>query len=346
MFSPQKYARVTPRLRSMYAGLIKPEVFRELISTSNLDDAFSALRDTPYIEAIKAKTPDQIQSGALTVYLERARKIEYYAPKEALALVQAFYREEEAKDALVIMKAVFEGRSELPMLPTMNVEGSLAYRVRREPESLVSLQRLVEFFEKTWFKPYAREAYRIATEVKSSDVFLWYPLTLSVLLYSEALRSLPGMTRREVEKILCPYLLYKLVASILNAKAINIPVRELDKAYGELNVCGFKWRQIRGLYERDPSVQELFVSLRDVLPQVELDTKKDYQQALEEAKRQALRTAYKNSVAAFNGYPFTPALLAAFLMLAKIEAYDLITILTSIALRLGHDEYRGLIVII
>ncbi len=328
----------------MKASLIPVEIYKEMVASPSIDEALAALRDTPYLEVIKSKTPSFIQSGILEVFFDRARRIEKYAPKEALPLVQAFYREEEAKDALVIMRTVYEGRSELPILPTGSIQGTLAFKVKKEPEVLVSLQRLVELFDRTWFKPYAREAQRLAGELRSSEIFSWYPLVVSIILYSTALDKVSKRSRRGVERVLCPYLQYKIAGSLSNAKALDLPVRQLDRIYGDLDICGFKWSVFRTAYEREPGVSELLVALRDYMPKLGIDPKKPYQQALEEARKIALKQSLSNSIAAFNGYPFDPALIAASLMLAKIEAFDLTTILTSMSLRLSFDEYKDLII--
>jgi vacuolar-type H+-ATPase subunit C/Vma6 len=342
LISAQKYAKTVPRIRAVKSRLVRADLYRELIA-STPDDILTLLRDSPYTSYIQHPKPENIQNGSMRVFFERAELVYRYSPKEAKPLAAAFMREEEAKDALIVMRQVYEGKPELPLLPTSSIKDTIAFKIRREPEVLASMQRLGELLEKTWFKPYYRKALRVAQETKSPEIFNWMTLAASSDLYANALSAIRS-GKNWVEKIICPFLRYKLAASMANAKAIGLQARSIERVLGEVDVCGFSWRDFRAIYEREPGVGELLVSLKEVFPDLNIDAKLDYQLALEQARKTAYRRSKKYAEAMFSSYPFQPAIVAAILTLAKIELYDIVTIMTSIGLGLKSDDFFGLLI--
>ncbi len=343
MPGPGKYAKAVPLLRVMKASLLTRETIRELSLSPSLDEASTLLRDTPYSDITSATQPSSVQAIALKTFFARMQKALRVLPKEAATIINAFLKEEEARDILAAMRSIAEGKH-LPLLPTASIPGTIPFQIRREPELAVSLQRLVEFLSKTWFKKYAFHAQRLAAETRSIEVYTWMAPTIGLVELSAALNTLKGLERKKVERIICPYLSYKIVASLVNAKALRIPVRILDRILGDLRGCGVTWEPLRGVYEREPGPQEVLSYLREVFPNLELDPKLPYNEALEQARLRALKESGRRAWGVYAGYPFTPALAAAAAMLAKIEMLDVTTVITGIMLKLPPDEIQEMLI--
>ncbi len=344
MGSPSGYAQLVPKLRFLKAILLPGDTFKELIGAKSVEEATAILRDTPYSEAARAGDPERVQEEVLRVLISRLRRLERYAPAEARPLLQAFYREEEARDLLVLARAVQEGRGSQVRLPTMGVEGSLLNLISREPEALGSLQRLQELFDKTWVKQYLREATRIAGEAKTGEAYTWYTLALSVLLYVDALKRLDVRERLGVEDIVCPFITYRITNALINAKDMGLPMRTLDRVMEKVEICGFKWKEFRAVYEREVDPQSLLASLKEVFAKLLIDTKLHYSEALEAARKAAYKLATAKALAAYASYPFKPAIVAAAGTLAKIEAMDVQAILSGKLMRLPSEALESLVI--
>ena len=342
MGSPSGYAQLVPKLRFLKASLLPADTYKELIGAKSLEETVAILRDTPYSEAARARDPEAVQEEVLRVLIERLRRLERYAPSEARLLLQAFYREEEARDLLILARAVQEGRGSRVRLPTARIEGSLLSIIAREPEALGSLQRLQEVFDRTWIKPYLREASRIAGEVKSGEAYTWYTLALSVLLYVDALKKLDVRERLGVENIICPFITYRITNAMTNAKDMGLPMRTLDRVMEKVEICGFKWKEFRAVYEREVDPQSLLAALKEVFAKLLLDTKLHYSEALEAARKAAYKLAASKALSAYASYPFRPAIVAAAGTLAKIEAMDVQAILAGKLMRLPAEALEGL----
>lgn len=344
MFRPSKYALATPKLRVLKAKLLTRESLRELYLSPSLEEALAILRDTPYSSIPVTGNLGGIQSYSLKVFFDRLRAMRRLVPDEAVPVLEAFAREEEARDALAILRAVYEGR-ELPLIPTAHIEGTVAWRLRRDQEALLSTQRLLEALDRTWLKPYARAAVALAQELRSPSPITWMALAAAVREYQSALSQYKGMDRLSLEAILCPYIQYKVLQSLVNAKLLGIPPRALDRILGGLESCRLAWPVLRTSYEREPGPQELLVSARELFHLLRVDPRKPYTEALEEARREALKLSAIEALAAFAGYPFTPVLAAASAMLAKIEMINVVTILTGIQARLKPDEISEMLIV-
>ncbi|MCE4625971.1 MAG: V-type ATPase subunit [Desulfurococcales archaeon] len=345
MPGPGRYAKTVPKLRTLKASLLTHEQLRELSLSPSLDDASALLRDTPYSEVSSATMPSTIQTIALKAYFGRAQRILKVLPEGDQQLVLAFLREDEIKDLLAIMRSIYTG-THLPLLPTASIEGTLTGRIRKDPEALVSMQRLLEALDRSWFKSYARQINRIAQEMKTAEVFTWYSAPASLQEYTNAIAALPRRKRREAEALLCPVLEYKIASTMVNGKALRIPLRIMDRIMRDLNVCGATWDDLRQVYEREPGPQEVLSSLRELLPRLRLEAKQGFEVELEAARRRAWREAYRRANAAYSGYPFTPTLVLAAMILAKAEYMDVTTILTGVLLKMKPDEIQELTIIV
>ncbi|MCE4628367.1 MAG: V-type ATPase subunit [Desulfurococcales archaeon] len=344
MLRPSRYALVTPKLRVLKAKLLTRESLRELYLSPSLEEALAILRDTPYSSIPVTGNLGGIQSYALKVFFDRLKAVKKLVPTEALPILEAFAREEEARDALAILRAVYEGK-ELPLIPTARIEGTIAWRLRHDQEALISTQRLLEALDKTWMKPYSRAAAALAQEMRSPSPITWMALAAAVKEYQVALEKYKGMDRLGLESIVCPYLQYKVLQSLVNAKLLGIPPRALDRILGGVESCRLAWTPLRAAYEREPGPQELLVSTRELFPLLRIDARKPYNEALEDARREALKQSAREALMAFAGYPFTPVLAGATAMLAKIEMINVVTILTGIQARLKPDEISEMLIV-
>ena len=334
-----EYAVLVPKLRMLKSRLVKEDRIREVIAQPSIEEAAPLLKDSIYQEALQYRDPEQIQATIVRVFYREAARLQRYAPPGAFRLIEAFRRDLESRDLFTAAAMIEAGRSEIISLPTARVPGTLLDKIRQEPEALTSISRLAESLRKTWAYPYLSLAQRLMQE-HGASILSWMPLAVSAREYGEALDLLdPRLGKKSAAQVLCPVLEWRLAAAMINAKRLALPTRILDQILADISACRFRWRTARQVYEREPGVDGLMASLREVLPRVKLDPSRDPVEALEEARVAARSRAKQAALSVFHGYPFHAGLLAAGLMLLLLEAEDLSTILTGIGLGLKPEEY-------
>ncbi len=343
MIKPLSYAEILPKLRILKSKLLTPDKARELLSTSTIEDALAVLRDTMYAVASEARSVEGATVALVNLFFSIARGLEAHAPSDAKQFIKAFMGDEELRDALIALQRAYLGKPGVYELPTYRVEGSLLRRIAQDPEAIANPHRFVEAAQDTWARSFILRVSELYNEAKEARVVSWYHLPSSIKLYASAMEKLDSVSRRNVERILCPMIHYRIASALLQAKASNFDARILDRVMEGLKACGVNWAQLRLVYEREPSPQDLAVSLRDLLRRVRLEGK-DYIEALESARRSYRVESKMSALAAYASYPYNPALVVAALMLVKLDIEDVKTALTSISLRLKPDEYAVLTV--
>ncbi len=332
------YAVFVPKARTLRARILQEERIREVIAQPGLEEALNLLRDTMYSEALQYKRPDLIQAALIRNYATVIDRLAKATPRQAVPLIEAFRRDLEARDLAAIASSVARGTPVDPHdYPMAGVEGSLIHRLVRDQEALGSMQRLVEALRGSWAEEYSQLMLRLSQEGLGLE---WLGLAISAREYSKALSLLdPRMGRKTASRILCPLIKWRITASLIQAKREGIPARHLDHVYADVPDCKVKWRKVRLVYEREPGIEGLVASLREVIPGIQLESSKDIQEALAQARAEARKKAKEEALKAFQGYPFHSGLVAATLTLLLIDLEDLSTILTGLSLGLSPEEY-------
>ncbi len=329
--SPRAYAYLAPKARVLAARVRAGEDrVREAIAQPSLEEAQGFLKDTLYGEAIEPGPAWRIQARvaeALAAVLDRLARA---APEPARPLARAHLREMEARDALQALRALQAGDLQLELLPTSRVPGTILYQARQEQEPLTSPQRLRDYLRRTWLNP--------ILEAAGEDPRL-AETAAALHAHAEALEALnPRRGRPEAARATCPLQAWRTAALTLDARAAGLPARSLEALTPENPTCNITPRQIRAIYEREQTTEALAVALRDTL-RLPLDPSKPPLQALEEARAHARRQAKQAAYTILQGYPFHAGILAAAATLARLEAEDITTVATGLALRLPPDKY-------
>ncbi|MEB3844164.1 MAG: V-type ATPase subunit [Desulfurococcales archaeon] len=344
MASPAAYAVFAPKARSIKAQLVQPSLLREILAAESYEEARALLRETPYGERLREEASiEAVQEAAVGVLLSRIYRLARYAPSDSRRLLLAFAREEEIRDALIILRAASEKAGRIPRVPSASHPESIVSRLAREAETAEGVQRLLEALEGSWLKQAARTAHTIAGEARTGEAYTWYATAAGLLEYIEAINTLPQQDRPGVEKILCPIITYKITASLVNAKTLDIPLRALDRIMEKIKTCKFNWKTFKPIYEREVDPESLLATLRDLFPKLKIETKLSRQDALTQARKTALQQARHQAETAYASYPFKPTLTAATGTLIKTEANDIQAALTAKILKLKPEQYETLI---
>ncbi len=336
--SPSKYAPIVPKLRSMKARLLTLDRIREAIAQPTIDEAISLLKDTIYGEALVAGDLSRLQKSLIKYYFNFIDKISKNAPGEASPLIEAFKREIEAGD-LVILASASSQTTGIPETLTGDIEGTTINLILRESEALTSITRLIESLQGTWASKYVNVLKTVAETGDPSKV-TWARLLIVASEYSNALESLElRISRRAAARVLCPLLNWMLAAALIQAKRAGVEAKVLEEVLVDVPSCGFRVGRARLVYERETGVEGVVASISDAVRGVMVDASKDIVDALEEARINARKEAVRRANAVYSGYPFHAGIIAAGIILLKINIEDLLTVLHGIALKLPSEEY-------
>ncbi|MCE4612388.1 MAG: V-type ATPase subunit [Desulfurococcales archaeon] len=338
MGSPADYAKVVPRLRALKARLVGDDKFRELAAVAKIDDALAIVRETMYSRALEAKTLYGMQERMMAIFWENASPLKELLPERSRLIVEAFLREEELKDLLVMLARIVQGRPSIWGLPTARIEGTLAKRVASDPEAVSSQTGFLDAVKDSWAGRPVEEALQAYRETGDPAAILWSHTPLSAAAYSQALKSLDPGDRIGAERVLCPIIEYKLVSSLIQAKSMDLEPRVVDRLLSGISQCGIEWKLYRQAYDREPGPLELATSLRELAKVVRLDGR-GMDEIMESARRSFKLSLKRACAAAYSAYPFTPALAAAGVALLRINMEDMLAALQSIILGLKADEY-------
>ncbi|MEB3807090.1 MAG: V-type ATPase subunit [Desulfurococcales archaeon] len=336
---PSKYATVVPSMRVLKSKLVGRDRIRELVAQPSLEEALSLLKDTVYGEAIKSSDIRGIQRDLYRFYCRTIESIKKKAPKDIHPLLDAFKHEVEAGDIITLAIYSAARAGEIPELVTGDIGECPAVTVAREPEALVSLQRYLEYLQSTWASKYA-DLLKRAAEGGDPSRIAWTRLAMVAGEYSRALEELdPRLARPMAAKTLCPILDWTIAAFLVQAKKDGMEPRLIEEVLVDVPTCRFSVSNARTVYEREPGPEGLAGSIDDVVRTVRIDVSKDLVDALEEARIEARKKSLSKAIAVYSSYPFHAGLVAAGLVMFKINLEDLLTVLTGIALRLDPEEY-------
>lgn len=337
--SPTKYAPIVPRIRALLPRLISRERARELIAQASIEEALGLLKDTIYGEVVKSTTPRGIQRDLTRFYMEYLSSLKKLSPKEAYPLIDAFIHEVEAGDLLVLAVYTMTRAGEIPDLVTKNIEWSLPATIAREPEALASFSRFLEYLEGTWAGRYSKLIQSVAASDNPARIN-WARLAITASEYSLALDSLDSRLGKPMAaKPLCPLLNWMIASFLVQAKKDSLEARIIDELLVDVPPCGFRAREARAAYEREPAPESLAGVMDEIVKYVKIDVSKDLVEALEEARARARNISLNKALSVYSSYPFHAGLIAAGIVALKINIEDLTTILSGIYLGLKPEEY-------
>ena len=342
--SPSKYAPIIPALRNLKAKLVTLDRIREVVAQPSVGEAIALLKDTIYGEALSIEDLSKIQKNLIIHYVKILDKIRKITPVEAVPLIDAFRREVEAGD-LVILAAISSQSRPLPETVTGEIEDTIAYKIKREPESLSSTARFLESLEGTWASKYSNILKKVA-EAGSQAITSWARLLIVASEYSKALESLePRVSGATAAKVLCPLLNWMIASALIQAKRTGVESKSLEDVLTDVKDCRFRVATAKMVYEREAGVDGMVASINEIVKGVKIDPSKEIVEALEEARVEARKEAVRRANVIFSGYPFHAGIIAAGLVLLKLNVEDMITILHGIALRLPSEDYLPLTVL-
>lgn len=345
MPGPKDYAYIVPKLRMARAQLLTPDKIRDMTSTIQFKEVVGYLRDTLFEKVADADNPDQAYRMLYTVYYSFLEGVARASPDEAKAIVDAFRRDDELRDVLAIAQAVQEGlQPSIVEMPTYHVEDSIVRRLARDQESLTSPLRLLEALEGTWAREPVEAAFQLQQETGQPWIITWYHLPYSLRLFSEAMAGVPSIWRGLLEQVICPLVEYRVASAVLQAKAAGLEARLLDRLLSGVRLCGLDVQAIRQAYEREPSVADLAVVLRDQFPSIRLEGKR-LGEILKTARRSSRVAVRRAASHVFSSYPFQPAVVAAGVMLVRDDVDNVKSVVFSLKMKLKPDEYAHTIVV-
>ncbi len=336
MGSPSAYAKVVPRLRLLKAGLMGAKV-REL--SPPLAEALSYLRETMYSPLAEAKDVKSIERGIAGLFFSAVDDLLRLSPEEAASVVLSFGLAREVEDLLTISRAVAEGSS-LPLwLPSMEWPSSEVGYFLGELEASPSTSRIPDLVREPRLRAALTGAIQAYAETKSPETFTWYALGAETAIFNTALESLEGQDRVSAQAVVCPLVEERVALAALEAWALRLNPRTLARSLPPKAVCGINTGAIASAYERnlESDVVSLSMELSGLLKHARAEGK-SLKEVMRSVRRTARVSATRAAAAAFEGYPYTPALVAAGLVLLSIDLDNLRTALVGIGLGLSQSE--------
>ena len=339
MASPSRYAKLVPRLRILRAGLLGERV-REL--GPGPAEALAALRDTIYAPASEAKDAASFERALARVYYSLVDEVASMSPDEARPVVEALPRVRELEDLMTVARSLAEVGRPPEWVPSVEWPRSALRRVLEELEASPTLSRLFEAASQSpALRPHAAGASEAFGELKTPAAFTWYSFVGAASIVRSAVASASGIDRDQVEKVLCPVLEGYAAQGLVEAWALRANPRAVTRALEGPEVCGIRWPSLASAYERGfggelaPFVQEV----AELFRYVRLEGRTP-QEVMASARRSWVNSARRAADAAFSGYPFTPALAAAAIVLLTIDVDSVRLSVGSLLMGLRPEEFQ------
>ncbi|ESQ20625.1 MAG: Archaeal/vacuolar-type H+-ATPase subunit C [uncultured Acidilobus sp. CIS] len=340
--SPSAYAQVVPRLRVLKAGLLGPRV-KDL--SPPLAEALASLRDTMYSGIAEAKELRLVERKLAQQYFGVVDELEGLAPDEAKGLVRAFAEARETEDLMTLARALAEGLRLPAWLPSLEWSRSSIRDLMPELEASPSLTRLPDLLKGGPLRKTMARALEAFSEVKSPEAFTWYSLSARLAAIQEALEPIGGQDRTDAEKVICPLVEEWASLAALQAWALKVNPRTFARALPQRPLCGVQWASLAEAYERNLSedIASLITELSKMVRRVKVEGR-SLRDVMSSVRRSARVAAMRSAMAVFEGYPYSPALIAATLLLLTIDVDNLRAALLGIGLGLTPAELEAAIV--
>ncbi|MGC9071440.1 MAG: V-type ATPase subunit [Acidilobus sp.] len=339
MGSPSLYAKVVPRLRALKAGLLGPRV-RDLAPP--LAEALASLRESAYSSISDAKDIRTLERKIAQLFFSAVDELDRLSPDEAKPLVSSFALMREVEDIFTVARALAEGSSLPKWLPSVEWSSSEIGNVIAELEASPSITRLPDTVKGSQLRRLLTEAMQAFSEVKSPEVFTWYSLSAQASTLLRALDSIGGQDRVETEKVICPLIEERVGLAAVEAWVLSVNPRTFARVLPERTICGLSWAALSSAYERNlgADVISLAMDVSGILRYVKAEGKGP-RDIMASIRRTARVTAVRAANAQYEGYPYTPALLAAALVLLSVDLDNLRSALLGIGLGLTQQEIEA-----
>ncbi|MFP3081067.1 MAG: V-type ATPase subunit [Acidilobus sp.] len=336
------YARLVPVLRYMKSRMLGPKL-KEIAPP--LSEAVMALRESLYSRAAEAKDPESLERALAAVYFSNLEEVYRLAPAEARGLINAFGRLRELEDIMTVARALAEGQPPPRWLPSMEWGLSSTAHVLQELEASASLSRLQEAVRDRDLKGAVAMALEAYTDLRQPEVFTFLSLLGGSLVLRGALAAVGGPEAKDVERIMCPLVEERAALGLLEAWALRLNPKTFARAVEGPKVCGVDWALLAAAYERglEGEVTGLVMDVSPALRYVKLEGR-SVKELMDSARRSARLAAHRASLAAFEGYPFTPALVAAALTLLTLEVDSVRALVGGIMLNLTQEELEQAVI--
>ncbi|ABU82390.1 V0D/AC39 family V-type ATPase subunit [Ignicoccus hospitalis] len=318
----------------MYRGqILDKEKELSLLTASTPEEVQNALRGT-WLEgvAVEEASSEELERLACQKYYEILMKLRGYVPSYNLKLmIDNLVDWLRARDVMLIVRAAVSGKD------LKEVEGFLLFKddpvvsttllVIKE-RGLEGLAQALKGFKMASYIEQAVEMYRsykdLSAFVLAMDVMLLKSMYNVITRIGKSMNV--GTSKIEISKLLCPE---------IDALAVTLVGRAILKGLklpAEPPACDQDL--VRALVQAKPD--EVVPLLRRT-PYGE-GVPEDPYEALAKVRVNAMRVQRKRALAAFSGYPFRVAVLLALLILLRLDARDVATIMTG--KKLGLDPSK------
>ncbi len=337
--SAPRYAKIVPVLRVLRGKILGVERLRELTATASVDDVLAGLRDTLYGQAAEARIPEKVVQSMYNIYWETVVKVAKIAPAEASDLALSFIRVDEVSDAISIAYKVARGTGIWGSYITSAVKDSFTSKVLAEPEAASSLQRLVEAAPR-WMRRILGDAVEAFNSARDPGALAYYRPLARVRVFYESMAGLDRYSLKGALDVLCPLIRSEAAAAALEASIAGVPGRSLEAAWRVRveDLCGVNWRRLAEVVSREGDPSSVAAYLKQSMPDVPLEGKTPIEQAAS-ARSWGRRESRRKAEAAFLGYPFHAGLVAAGLLLLRLEFEDLKSVLLATKYKVHPSEY-------
>ncbi len=334
------YAKVVPYIRYLLGRRLRGDTLRELLEAGSVADAVSLMPDTIYEGLREARTLRDAEREVWRGYFKAVLRAGELSPGKAYDAVTLPLRLEEAKDLLSLLEASRRGGAleAVERLPTALLESSETSRIAGGgAEVLQSPQRIVEEVRSPVLRRILEGALSFEQRSGVRGAILLYYAPAAARLLRQATATLSGAEARGYESVVCPRITYILVSGVLQAKESGIEARAMDEAFSSIEACGFSWRRVKPIYEREPDAPSLASTISGIIGGWKAEG--ELPELLEGARRVVRAEIRRRAERAVSGYPFQAGFVAGGLELLRLEAEDLIAVLTGVHLKLKPEEY-------
>ncbi|ADL19835.1 V-type ATP synthase subunit C [Acidilobus saccharovorans 345-15] len=336
MAGPADYAKVVPLLRYLKSRMLGPKV-RELAPP--LAEAVAVLRDSMYAPVAEAKDLEGVERALASLYFSTVEEVYRLSPDEAKGLAAAFAKAKEVEDLMIVARAIAEGQRPPRWLPSAEWRlGSMAY-VLQEVEASPTMTRLQEVVRDRDLAKTLAMASEAYAELRQPEVFTFFSLTGSFIMFRSAVAGFTSKDVGDVESVVCPLIEERAALGVLEAWAIRVNPKTFARAIEGPKVCGVSWDLMAAAYERgfEGELSGLILDVAPLLRRSRLEGK-TRRELMVSVRRSARLAAQRAAEAVYEGYPFTPALVAAALTLLMLEVDNIRSALSGIMLNLTQEE--------
>ncbi len=341
---PSIYAYTAPKIHLLRARLARPETIRELIHASQWSDALRLLRDTrlaPFLSA--SATPIEAEHAVYKALYHDMEKLVKASPREVKPIAEAYMYLVVKKDIIAALRYLLRGEKPSPTVFSLQDVSPLIERMSKELVLTPSTQRMLEYLEKTpLYKPLknALEAY------SSSNSITLFELAVDAYIYTNILsimRKLDTYGRTLSWRILCPRVDLIALNTVFHGIIARVGHDIMAEAASMLPQCRVTRDTLQKMAEStDFGEAAALLKYTEYGGVVEEGSPMETLRAL---RRMLRHRIWREANTIVDGIPFHAGYLVAGLELSRIEAEDLISIISGKRGGLSPEEISSYIVI-